>query len=431
MIDKKLEPFVEDMRIKDHIPGVAIAISKHGKTIYEKGFGYRNLDTKEPVTPNTVFGTASVSKSFTALAMIQLAEQGLLSLHDSVLKYLPELRWKGFQSPEDITIAHLLSHSTGLPPLKRREELNRLHDHIGYLNEVSYEPLGAPGAYFSYCNDAFLLAGAIIERLTGKLYRRYMTHFILDPLQMDRSTFQLEELFKMDDVTVPYVMDTQTKKLQPVEWPRLGNYEVGGGVRSSVKDLLKYASLFTVSTHQKRPASIDQMWKPVVSIGTQDGYGLGLRVTPKHEKGYTLVEHGGDQPGVSSHFGFIPEKGVAAVVLTNRSGVSAERLWLAAIYATLGEQLNQKRLNIANAPFNQDRFYNHIGEYYSAESGSIRFHLENDQPYASIDGQTFDMQAHDEETYFLPSRGTQVRFFSASDLKTWAVLFGTRMYRKL
>src|SRR5699024_8931886 len=171
---------------EEHIPGVAIAVSKDGHIVYEKGFGVRDFETKRPVTPETIFGTASVTKSFTALAIMKLADDGKLSVTDSVKTYLPSFDIQGIDPIEDINI-------------------HQFHEHVTYLKEKKHDLLGKPGAFFSYSNDAFLLLGAIIERVTGRLYRRYMTEEILNPLKMNRSTFSIEEVQKMCNVSVLYV----------------------------------------------------------------------------------------------------------------------------------------------------------------------------------------------------------------------------------
>src|SRR5690606_11487835 len=150
------------------------------RVIYAKGFGVRDLETRDLVTPETIFGCASVSKSFTAMAIMQLAGQGMLSVDDPVIRHLPEFRLAGMEDMSAVTIRHLLSHTTGLPPMKRREEIIDLEEHLEYIASADYELLGPPGEYFSYCNDTILLNGLIIQRKSGQLYRRFMTQHILD-----------------------------------------------------------------------------------------------------------------------------------------------------------------------------------------------------------------------------------------------------------
>ncbi|HBK86168.1 MAG TPA: serine hydrolase, partial [Firmicutes bacterium] len=94
--------FVEDVMEREHIAGAAIAVAQHGSVLFQKGFGYRDVEQQLPVTPDTIFGVASVSKSFTAMAIMQLADAGVLSVNDPVVKYLPELRLRGVDDLENI-----------------------------------------------------------------------------------------------------------------------------------------------------------------------------------------------------------------------------------------------------------------------------------------------------------------------------------------
>jgi len=214
--------YVEEVMERDHIAGAAISVSQNGKILFQQGFGYRHLAKQQPVTPDTIFGIASVSKSFTAVAIMQLVDAGLLSVDDPVVKYLPEFQLHGVEDINSVKIKHLLSHTTGMPPMRRRQDITTFEEHLEFLAQQEYELLGQPGEYLSYCNDTFLLLGAIIERLTGRIYRKYMTSNILDALEMYRSTYSIEELTRFKDVTVPYIYNKQTGEFEERPWPALG-----------------------------------------------------------------------------------------------------------------------------------------------------------------------------------------------------------------
>lgn len=425
------EESVEQFMAREHVPGLAIAISRDGEVLYEKGFGVRDLGTNEPITPSTMFGVASVTKSFTAVAIMQLAAEGKLSLDDPVIKHIPSFKLHGNADAGKVTIHHLLSHTTGIPPIRRREELTKLNDHLHYLANEEYECLGEPGDYFSYCNDAFLLLGAIIERVTGRLYRRYMTQRLLEPLQMHRSTFSLEEVARFHNVSVPYVKQAGSTLPVPAEWPLLGNYEVGGGIRSNVLDLLKYGQLFVNngcyegisiadSTHLRK------MWQPVHQLTRTAYYGYALRVVPEYA-GVTLVEHGGGQPGVSSHFGFVPEEGLVVAVLSNLDNVPIRELWLSAVNSALGLPLDQKDNIEPVYEASQEELERLTGTYCSGEGGHLRIFLQDGTPMADAGGTLFELRASGEDTLVLLENGIPLRFFFKDGPKAWAVLFSVRM----
>ena len=423
---KQFEDMVKQIMEKEQIPGVAVAVSQDGETIYQQGFGVKDIKTSEPVTPETIFGIASITKSFTALAIMKLAEEGKLAIQDKVINYLPELRFKEQEKTEKMTIHHLLSHTSGLAPLKRKEHLTNFNEHIAYLTEQELQWLGEPGAYLSYSNDSFLLLGTIIEKITGQSYQSYIEELILEPLQMNRTTFHLEQLQQWSNVSTPYVI--QNGELEVCPWPTLGNYAVGGGIRSNVLDLLKYGNSY-IKPHERNIVKADtvaQMYRPVHQISRNAFYGYGLQTTPSYA-GVSLVEHSGNQPGVSSHFGFVPQKGLAAAVLTNVTGVRAHAIWLAAINTALGLPLEQQRSIEPTYEATAEQLQHLAGTYRSAERGDMHIFLEGKSLKATIENKTFTLRASDERTLVIEQLQKSIRFFFKDGNTPWAAFYGLRM----
>lgn len=430
------EKSVVERMTQEHIPGLVVAVSQNGEIIYEKGFGIRDFTTKKPATPETIFGTASVTKSFTALAIMQLAEAGKLSVHDSVSKYLPSFRIQGVDPIEDIKIHHLLTHTTGLAPIERHESFNLFHDHLVYLREEKHDLLGKPGQYFSYSNDAFLLLGAIIEKVTGRLYRRYVTEEILYPLGMARATFSIEELSKMCNVSVPYIFNKEEDRFDMQNWSSLGNYEVGGGIRSSARDLLKYGELFINGGKMDKTrligeAYLQTIYKPYVQIDARTYYGYAFKVTPDYY-GTTLVEHSGGQPGVSSNFGFLPEHYCSIAVLTNVSGASARDIWFEAANTLLNIPI-ETRVNPfpekATRPKSIDveRF---LGEFSSHEGDQLLITQTQRTLVAHYNDEQIELSVHDANHLIMIDTRKPIRFYFDAKDKAWAVFVGTRMLLK-
>jgi CubicO group peptidase (beta-lactamase class C family) len=397
---------------------------KEGEIIYENGFGVRDIQEDLPVTPDTIFGIASISKSFTSLAILLLEQQGKLSVHDPVNKYIPELTKVEFK---DVKIHHLLSHSTGISSLVRKEELNTFSQHINYFNSKTYDVFGNPGEYFSYNNDTFLLLGAIIEKVTEKLFRRFMTEQILNPLGLYRTTYSLEELEKYSDVTTPYELKDNSKVVS--YFPKLGNYEVGGGVRSTVRDLVLYGNLFVTQKHSLiEKEQLFKMHEPYIQVGRGDFYGYGLRVTPDYH-GVTLVEHGGDQPGVSSHFGFIPEENVVIAVLANLSGVRASQVWLAAANCMLGIPIGTPRIIEPTYEPSSKELHKFIGAYKGNE-GKIEILLEKEELYLKTDNDILPLRMSDSQTLVILEEEIPLRFYFQDQIP-WGVLFGVRILKRV
>jgi CubicO group peptidase (beta-lactamase class C family) len=423
---EQLEQFITKKMMEEHIAGVSVGISENGETIFQKGFGFRNRDLKLPVTSETIFGVASVTKSFTALAIMELENKGLLSVKDPVINYLPDLKINGIGDMKTIQIHHLLSHTTGVPPMERMEHFNQLHDHFTYLREAEINVLGAPGDYFSYCNDTFLLLGAIIEKVTGQLFRQYITEQFLLPLGMNRSTLSLDELKKLENVSIPYNYDRNVNRLIEVDWPTLGNYEVGGGIRSNVVDLLKYGQLFVNGENSYS----QKMWEPVIQVGRDSYYGYALNVTPHYAGEYTVVQHGGGQPGVSSNFGFIPEKKLVVTVLANVGGVGAGEIWLAAVNTALGLPIEHKISYEPAFEMLLEDLKKFEGIYSSNEGGNVAIYLDNEKLLADIEGQTFELRTSGTDTLVFIQSEKPMRFFFEQNVKPWALFNGSRMLRR-
>lgn len=437
---RKFEWLTEKLMREHHVAGAAVAVSQDGQLVYAKGFGYRDVDNRLPVTPKTIFGIASVSKSFTALAIMQLQDEGMLSVDDPVVKHLPEWKIQGMEDMEAIKIRHLLSHTTGIPPLKRTQDIVRFSEHLPRFEAEEYELLGRPGEYLSYSNDSFLLLGEIIQRISGKLYRRHMTARILEPLDMNRSTYSIEEILRFDDVTVPYVYDDKVASFQEVQWPQLGTYEVGGGVRSNVLDLMKYGQVFVnqgvVNGHKiVSPEGIHMMYKPVYEIAPNRYYALALEVTMDYS-GVTLVEHGGGQPGVSSNFGFVPERNLVVAVLTNVSGVPAENIWLAATNTALGLSLERRRERLSACEMASCDLQKFSGTYQSGEgfdSSKLTVYVDDGQARLKIAGKEYRLQAVSRDSFVFEENGRRqvVKFHFDETGKPWAVFFNLRMLRRV
>jgi CubicO group peptidase (beta-lactamase class C family) len=185
-------------------PGAAVLVLKGDDILFDKGYGFADIDTKVPIDGNTFFNIASVSKQFTAVAILQLAEQVKLSLEDPVSKYFPEFKapfWK------DIQIKHLLSHSSGVPDARGGipRELKIKGDEalaMSYLPDLDHLHF-QPGTAYEYINPTFVLCGAIVEKVTGQPFVDYVAENIFRPAGMKRTLYfdpAHQELQRIDNI---------------------------------------------------------------------------------------------------------------------------------------------------------------------------------------------------------------------------------------
>jgi hypothetical protein len=170
------------------------------------------------------------------------------------------------------------------------------------------------------------------------------------------------------------------------------------------------------------------MYHPVIQVGRSDFYGYGLRITPDYH-GFTLVEHGGDQPGVSSHFGFIPEENIVIAVLTNLSGVRISKIWLTAVNCLLGLPIHTPK---AIEPFyepSQSELHSFIGTYTGNE-GEIEIVWNQDGLYLKIENEILPLRMSNPQTLVILEEEIPLKFYFRDQIP-WGVLFGVRILRRV
>jgi CubicO group peptidase (beta-lactamase class C family) len=331
-----LESFILEKMSETRIPGLSIALVEESETIYQRGFGFRDLSSGLPATPRTLYGIGSVTKSFTAIAIMQLAEKGKISLDDPIEKYVP-LKLKPFG--ETVSIHHLLTHSSGIPALAYAEAFIRgvlgldhqwlpvssPEDIIAFMRDAEKWAVSKPGRRFFYLNEGYVLLGYLISKLSGSSYEQFVKKEILKPLNMSRTFFSKSEIEKDQDTATPYIVDREKKHIASA-FPF--GITSDGGLISNVVDLANYIKMhinrgeFEGTTILSKEM-LELMEKAHVSLPYQvfggESYGYGWMVTPKFQ-GYKLVSHGGSVLVYTAYVGYLPEKKIGVALLANASG---------------------------------------------------------------------------------------------------------------
>jgi len=350
---RKFESFVFECMSKTNLPAVSVAVVKDGQIVYSKGFGLRNRAYGLRATPDTLYAIGSVTKSFTALSIMQLLNEGKLSLEDSVSKYAPlELKSMG----EPVKIWHLLTHSSGIPALAYAEALIRYVTGAGgkWIPMATYEELFAfmqeaekwaitkPGERWFYLNEGYLLLGYIIEKVSGMNYQGYVKKNILEPLDMKRTFFGRERLEKDADTAVPYIITEEGEQKESVY---VYSLTADGGLISNVIDLAHYIIMYLNrgEYNGKRllpPHLIEEMEKPRVKLPVQvfggEAYAYGLMTIPNF-LGYKLVGHGGSVLTATAYMGYVPERKIGIALLANGSGYPLSQLGMYGLALMLGK----------------------------------------------------------------------------------------------
>lgn len=345
----QLHEIIVKLMQKFKVPGLAISISKNGNTVYEKGFGARDLEKNLPMTPNTLIGIGSVSKSFTALLILKLQQRGLLDVNDPVKNYL---EIEPFLSHPDIKISHMLSHSTGIPSVDgqwgpiaisygfydRIYPLSSKEDYLYHISRTKDEIFFSPGEKFFYNNDMFTLLGLIVEKLFQKNFRDVLREEIFEPLKMNRATVVREDLEKdsLQDYMKGYIHKTKKEDSESKSYfetppiPFSDYLQAPGGIYASMHEMLNYGNcLLERGIYQGKELLIkeffDLCWIPRIDspygFGDNPKYCFGwVRDEDFHNE--TLIFHGGGLGVSTSYFGLLPnQKIVVSVAENDDSGI--------------------------------------------------------------------------------------------------------------
>lgn len=295
-------------------PGAAAIVVKDGRTLLRKGYGMADVELGVKVEPDMVFRLGSVTKQFTAAAVLLLAEQGKLSLSDDMTKFFPDYPAKG----RVVTVEHLLTHTsgiksyTGIPAWRTmwRKDMTVAELIDLFKNEP---PDFAPGEEWRYNNSGYVLLGALIEKVSGQTYEQFLQKNIFEPLGM-KHTF-----YGSATRVIPRRVPGYTKAkdgLRNAEYISMTQPYAAGSLLSTVDDMALWdASLYTEKV--LKPASLQRAWTPyVLKDGTPTGYGFGW--SKWQYEGHTVVEHGGGIHGFASMSVRFPDDRVYVAVLTNR-----------------------------------------------------------------------------------------------------------------
>jgi CubicO group peptidase (beta-lactamase class C family) len=321
--------------LKDNaIVGSSIVVVAGGRVVAKDNYGVADIERRHPVDDDTIFHWASITKTFTAIAIMQLRDRGRLKLDDPVVKYLPELRrvHDPFGDVSEITIRHLMTHSAGFrnptwpwggdKPWHPFEptEWAQIVAMLPYT-EVEFQP----GSRHSYSNPGIIFLGRIIETLTGDDYEVYIDKNILKPLQMYRSYFDATPYHLLPHRSASYFVKDGKPQAAPFD-ANTGITVSNGGLNAPLGDMAKYLD-FLIGNESRRAthdivlgrASLEEMFVPELQIGTEgaDRTAIGLNFFVEDREGLHLIGHSGSQNAFISHVYICPALGAGYVVAFN------------------------------------------------------------------------------------------------------------------
>lgn len=332
----RYDAFIQQAIDNQLAPGAAVVIVKDSSIIFLKGFGYRNVATKDPVDERTVFRLGSVSKCFASVLSGVLVQEKIFNWDDPVIHYLPSFALKSKEQTDGVSLRHVLSHTTGLPYhafTNLVEEGTSLDTMVYHLRELDL--LGKPGKIYSYQNVAYSIIGQVIQSATGKSYEAMMQEKIFAPLRMTHASLSYNAISKEKNSAHPHRHSQHgwtTNALSPYYY----NVGPAGGVNASISDMgLFLASLTRNSNPLLDSTTREQIFQPFVRAAAKNRYfyswkrpiatyyGLGWRII--NFKDETVSYHGGYVNGFRSEIAIHPKDHIAICVLVNSAGALADR----------------------------------------------------------------------------------------------------------
>jgi CubicO group peptidase (beta-lactamase class C family) len=297
-------------------PGAVLLIAKNGQPIFRKAYGLANIEFNISNKPDYIFRIASMSKQFTAVCVLKLAQEGKLNLDDDIRKFLPYYNTHG----RHITIENVLSHTSGIVDFTEKKEFaaNAIleQSHQDLLNSFMNDSLlFEPGTDWSYSGSGYVLAGLIIEKISGMPLSEYLKQNIFDPLDMSHTS-----LGNYDSTVINQVYGYDgagNDKFKPATYMSWTWPYAEGDIISNADDLLKWDNaLYTEKIIKKE--WLEKAWEPfVLSNGQTTNYGLGWTIN--QFKGVRYIEHAGGINGFSSDGIRIPSKHLYLLLLSNRN----------------------------------------------------------------------------------------------------------------
>jgi CubicO group peptidase (beta-lactamase class C family) len=328
-IDNTLDRILEQVYQSFDLPGMAVGVVRGKEIIYAKGFGFRDIRVQDSVTARSLFHQASISKVFTATAVLQLVEQSQLRLDNALVNYLPNF-WLGDERSQAITIEQILSHTSGMPDPEDHDWGHSEDREDALIQRVknlrSLKLVHQPGQEFAYSSLGYDVLGALIAEVSEEPFATYIRNHIFEPLGMKDSTFIKPDV-ALELATSPHI---RTPKMTVSDvFPYSRSQVPSGTLQSSVLDMCQWAIAnlngFDLGDHRNSPRILSPeshqlLWQPRFSTGhgsdsRQTAIGLGWFIGDY--KGMPVVMHDGGDVGYEAEIVLLPEQSVAVIVMAN------------------------------------------------------------------------------------------------------------------
>jgi len=299
-------------QFKTNETGVSALVAKDGKVIYRKAFGKANLELDVNMTSENVFEVGSITKQFTAVAILMLLEEGKLSLEDNITKFIPEYPTNG----KNITVHHLLTHTSGIKSYTSMQSFGKVmmidESPIKFIDFFKNEPMDFnPGEKYKYNNSGYFILGYIIEKASGMTYQKFIQERIFDKIKMNSSYYGSHSKLIKNRAS-GYQNRGEFTNAQYIS---LTLPYAAGSIMSTVDDMLKWQTALTNNVFVKQATINKAFTNYTLNNGDTINYGYGWSINELYNE--PTIEHGGAIPGYLSMGVFVPSKNVYVILFSN------------------------------------------------------------------------------------------------------------------
>jgi len=309
---------IENAYQKKEFVGLSAGVIDENGTIWNKNIGYRDQKNELDFNEHTISRIASVTKIFTAAAIMQLIEKDKLSLGTLVGGYLPEFS-SGLKST--ITVKHLLEHSSGISHYQGKKEINNTNSYESLADVLQVyakrDLLFVPGTKFEYSVYGYVTLGLLIEKVSGLTYEEYLTENLFTPANMEHTSIERIGDFVQNKSKL-YHKHSKRKTIEITDHD-LSNRTPAGGIQTTLKDLLFFGRALINNTLISKESLELMMTSSRLVKEPDNPYGFGLRIYGKDDDRGRIVGHNGQQLGCSAFLFLFPDKGVVTAVISNTS----------------------------------------------------------------------------------------------------------------
>jgi len=390
-------------KFKANEPGATILVARNSQIIYKKAFGMANLEFDIPMEVDDVFRIGSITKQFTAVAILQLMEHGKLNLQDNIIRFIPDYPTQGYK----ITIEHLLTHTSGIQSYTAMEDyMERMTLDLKPAEMIDYfknQPMKfEPGTKWEYSNSNYFLLGYIIEIITGKTYPDYVEENFFKPLGMNNSLYGSDTRIIKNRVDGYSKGENDFENAKPLSMTQPYS---AGSIQSTVEDLFKWHQAVHSYKLIKKENLDKAFTRYKLSDGEETDYGYGWGMG--YVQGSPTIDHGGGINGFRTFSIYLPDEDVFAAVFSNCECSSPREIAIKLAALTIGKPVNAQ----TEIKLDEKILETYVGEYEITHEFSFTITREQERLFVQATGQEkFEIFAETENKFFLKINDAQLEF---------------------